>query len=288
VPYLSWQTVKILRKEKAKIVFVQCPSIFLATFLILIRPYFRYILVVDQHNETIKPFNYHYGWYHALCRFIIRKSDLNIVTNKILKNYVELNGGRGVVLHDKIPCFIHGSKRELGPGKHIVFICTYSPDEPFDEVFKAAALLSKEHVFHVTGNSKKISGKYSSLPANINITGFLSEDDFLSLLLSCDAIIDLTYMDDCLVCGAYEAVGVGKPMVLTDTEMLKIVFNKGAVYCQNNSNSIRDAVIELFSKKDLLQVEVDKLKNEMIDTWIQQKEGLIEKVGSLSYPRQKF
>ena len=281
VPYLSWQTIKILLKEKAKVVYVQCPSIFLATLLILIRPFFSFFLVVDQHNETVRPFNYQYGLYRAICIFIIRNADLNIVTNENLKNDIENKGGEAVVLHDKIPCFPDMPKRILGPGKNIVFICTYSPDEPFNEVFNAAALLPKDYILHVTGNSKKIDIDGLSLPENIRITGFLSEDDFLSLLISCDAIIDLTYMDDCLVCGAYEAVALGKPMMLTDTNILRNVFNKGVVYCQNNPESIRYAVIELFSKIDSMKVEVEKLKHEMMDAWMQQKAVLIDKVNSL-------
>lgn len=278
VPYLSWQTVKILHKEKARIVYVQCPSIFLATLLILIRPLFNFFLVVDQHNETVRPFNYQNRFYYNICMFIIRNADLNIVTNENLKNDVESKGGEAVVLHDKVPCFPSATKKILGPGKHIAFICTYSPDEPFNDVFKAAALLPKEYIFHVTGNSKKIKMDGFSLPENIRITGFLSDEDFLSLLSSCDAIIDLTYMDDCLVCGAYEAVALGKPMMLTDTDILKNVFNKGVIYCQNNPESIRYGVVELFSKIDTLKVEVEKLKDEMMDTWMQQKAVLIDKL----------
>ena len=59
------------------------------------------------------------------------------------------------------------------------------------------------------------------------------KDEYVSMLYSVDATIDLTNRENCLVCGAYESVAAGKPMILSKTQALMEYFNKGAVYVEH-------------------------------------------------------
>ena len=94
----------------------------------------------------------------------------------------------------------------------------------------------------VTGNPHKIGLSVAQrAPPNVHFTGFLADEDYWQLLRSADAIIDLTSKADCLVCGAYEALALGKPMLLSDNTASRELFGEGAVLTDNSTRT-SDAV----------------------------------------------
>ena len=91
------------------------------------------------------------------------------------------------------------------------------------------------------------------------------------LLNSVDGLVILTDRDNCLLCGAYEGVAAGKPMVLSRTTTLMSYFTRGAVFTDNQPDgslhSIRTAIMELCRRKEDLQREVQTLREELIQRW---------------------
>ena len=83
------------------------------------------------------------------------------------------------------------------------------------------------------------------MPRNVRFTGFLAEQDYWDLLRGADGIIDLTLKPNCLVCGAYEALAVGRPMLLSDNAASMELFGDGATYTDNTPQGIRSAVERL-------------------------------------------
>ena len=99
----------------------------------------------------------------------------------------------------------------------MVFVCTYQADEPFREVIEAGRLLPESVQTYVTGNHTQVP-HLPEIPSNVHLTGFLPDHDYEEALLNrADVVVDLTSMEDCLVCGGYEAVAIGKPLVTSDT-----------------------------------------------------------------------
>jgi hypothetical protein len=105
------------------------------------------------------------------------------------------------------------------------------------------------------------------LPENIILTGFLTENDYWKLIISVDLIIDLTFRENCLVCGAYEAVAAEIPMVLSNTKTLKGHFDKGAVFTDNEEVSIKNTISFAMLNYNRLNSEVKVLKKELIRKW---------------------
>ena len=92
-------------------------------------------------------------------------------------------------------------------------------------MFKAAENITRYNLY-VTGKSKGREQQYGKpLPANIKLTGYLPEPEYLSLLNACDLVLDLTTRDHCLVCGAYEAVSFNKPFVLSNNQATQGLFS---------------------------------------------------------------
>ena len=95
------QTAFIYLKKKPDIVFCQNPSLILAVFSILLKPFLRYRVIVDAHNAGLLPMEGKLRILTYLSEKIQRLADMTIVTNKALLNHVQKNGGRGFVFPDK-------------------------------------------------------------------------------------------------------------------------------------------------------------------------------------------
>jgi len=244
----------------------------LATVACLLRPVLGYKLVVDRHTN----FKFHtmhlqstkYRLFQTLSKYTVRAADLTIVTNEFLKQAVERWGGRGFVLPDKLPSLPLAERSDLAGAKNIVFVCTYSDDEPVGEVIEAARLIDTSVIVHITGDDRKWKGRVSdNVPPNVIFTGFLSETDYQSLLFSCDAVMVLTLQDHTLLCGAYEAVSLGKPLILSNQSALRDYFYKGVAFTENDAKSIVGAIQTAIGSRSALEDEIRELAVELRDSW---------------------
>lgn len=243
----SYRTITLLRKNANGYVFVQNPSIVLSFLSVLLKPIFRYTLVVDAHNSGVFPAEKLQG----LANYINKKADYVIVTNEGLASFIKSIGGNPLVLPDPLPDIAVDSRKksvwEKIASPSVLTICSWASDEPYCEVILAAKSVP-EVTFYITGNSKGREKECDfELPNNIVLTGFVSENDYHHLLINSDIILDLTTRDDCLVCGAYEAVSVSKPVILSDTNALRSYFGGVAVFVKNDAESIACGVKELLN-----------------------------------------
>ena len=125
-----------------------------------------------------------------------------------------------------------------------------------------------------------ITGKKSK--ANANLLSFESEyirfldyqpqSNFDSILAHSTLLIDLTTREDCLVCGGYEALALGVPILLSDTEVARQTFGAGAIYAKNDSSSLRDAILDFLHETGRengawSESSFDKLRKEFLISW---------------------
>ncbi|MDY6844707.1 MAG: glycosyltransferase [Thermodesulfobacteriota bacterium] len=275
-PCLLLRTVTILVRERPGTVIIQNPSIVLAIFVVIIGRIANINIVVDSHNEGIMPFYPSLRWLIPIYALIQKWTDLTIVTNQELATIVRNNGGRPFVLADKIPTFRYPERITLKGENRLVFVCTFAKDEPYEEVIKAAELLDLSTTIYITGDSQKVSSDIPmQAPANVIFTGFLPDRDYINLLYSSDIIIDLTFMDNCLVCGAYEAVALGKPIILSDSEALRAYFFKGAVYTENTADGIAESIRSASENLKRLRKEILDLRAHIQIEWAKQCDRFI-------------
>ena len=275
---LSARTLALLLRRRPKTVFCQNPSIVLASWLGLWRPLLGYRLVVDRHSNfkfpTVGRPELKWRTFHALSDWSLRHADATIVTNEPLKEIVERKGGRAFVLQDKLPDLRPSLPADLGPGRDVVFVCTFSEDEPVAAVLEAARLLGPDYHFHVTGRREAFDRSFAlPVPDNVTLTGFLPEDDYVNLLAGADALMILTDADYVLNCGSYESVVLGRPMVLTDTSTIRSYFCKGACYVDLDAESIAAGVRQLFADYPRYARDVAELKDELALDWRQRADG---------------
>jgi glycosyltransferase involved in cell wall biosynthesis len=261
------KTILVVIKTKPKIVFCQNPSIVLSLLILIFKIISDLRVVIDAHNAGLFPLGSQYKILNWLSRIIQRYADLTIVSNDKLKMQVELNRGRAFVLQDKIPELNSNLLKNLKGKYKILFICTYADDEPFEMVFEAAKYIKKDIFIYVTGNFNKKSINPGELPANVILTGFMPDNEYVAMLYSVDATIDLTNRENCLVCGAYESTAAGKPMILSKTRALMEYFNQGVVYVEHNIDDIANGIAEVIERRNELSLQVRDLKKIKAAEW---------------------
>ena len=274
ITILSLRTVALLLRLRPGRVIVQNPSMVLASIVCFLKPLFHFKVIVDRHSnfkfETSTSKDLKYRVFHYLSRYTVRRADLTIVTNSYLKRLVQMWDGRGFVLQDKIPGLYRSRPglRRLSGEQNIVCICSFSGDEPIDEILQAAGRLDGSLAIYMTGNSREyLRRSQQQLPPNVVFTGFLPESDFISLVVSADAVMALTTKEHILLCGAYEALAAGKPLILSNTSALREYFGDGPVYTENKAAGIAEAIQSVIENRAAIAANISDLRKELFAAW---------------------
>jgi glycosyltransferase involved in cell wall biosynthesis len=214
----------------------------------------------------------------ALAAWAVRNADFTIVTNRFLAEKVLQQGGRPLVLPDPVPDVAPSGAQTLSPDEpmRLLVIATYAKDEPIAQILEAARAVQGQIEFQFTGNFRKLPEQViASVPPNVKFLGFLAEADYWQHMRDAHAVVDFTLMEDCLVCGAYEAVAVGRPMLLSDTRALKEYFRKGALYSSAEPGAIAAAVHRLRTEYDSLNEQIAALRTILQTEWSTQAAALV-------------
>jgi glycosyltransferase involved in cell wall biosynthesis len=279
-PLVITKTLWTFFRHRPHILYAQNPSIILATMAVIHGMITRKKVVIDAHNAGLFPLGGRVAWANKLTYFLFRHSYLTIVTNAPLKQHVESHGGRAAVLPDPFPEIDRTiNKKKLKGRVNFLLICTWAHDEPYHEAIEAFSRLNPDLMLYVTGNSKgKEKTRKQPIPPNVVLTGFLPNSEFDQLLISCDCVIDLTTREDCLVCGAYESVAAGKPLILSDTQALRNYFSGAALYTNNDVASITECVRDASERLEEITQQVDHYYEKQQKHWQQLKQNLLDQI----------
>jgi len=267
---LALKTLAILKEEQPDTLFVQNPSIVLAITALFFRFWFRYILYIDAHNAGLYPLEGRSKFANYVCRLIACRTDFLIITNKHLSNITSSWGAKAIVLPDPLPelePYLLDSRPpppfKFNSGKiNFFFVCTWSSDEPYEMLLSTFVEFSRTMPnlsLYISGNHKnKID--ITTLSSNIHLTGFIPKSDYYQLFAACDYAIVLTTRENCLNCGAYEAVALEKPGVLSKTAALEEHFHKGFTFAGPEVDNISIAITDLLSGSEKHKRDIHDLK----------------------------
>ncbi|MCA9136350.1 MAG: hypothetical protein KDB00_06320, partial [Planctomycetales bacterium] len=231
--------------------------------------------VLDCHTGAYT--NRRWRYFQWLQHFLGRQAAANIVTNDHLKELVEENGGTAVIVRDVPVIFEFMSEYPLSDGFNVAAVCSFNYDEPIAAMFEAAAQLSDTN-FYFTGNPKHLSPEISELrPGNVQLTGFLSDSDYGSLLNQADVVLTLTTQNHTMLRGAWESIYQCTPVIVSDWDILRTAFDDGAVHVDNTTESIVNAIRFVQANVDELREGASKARRRRIDHWQEVKSLLIEK-----------
>jgi glycosyltransferase involved in cell wall biosynthesis len=254
------RTVIHLRRKKPSVVVCQNPSVVLSFLLLGLRRILGIKVAIDAHFGGVEAYNGSRA-FQRLLNYCNRIADLVVVSNENHAERIRSLGGKVFVCPDPLPNL--SEYRDLGKeiSRKVFFICSFDIDEPYREVFRAATILRPEGFrFFVSGNYRKAGIALGDFP-HVELLGFVPESEYYRHLFSSQVVVDLTDHDNCLVCGAYEALEAGKPLVLSRKKALQNYFTGGTVFTENQSEEIAAAVRHAYIERTRLADECRQWAN---------------------------
>ncbi|MBL8351854.1 MAG: glycosyltransferase family 4 protein [Burkholderiaceae bacterium] len=234
----AWRTWRCLRSARPGVVWVQLPQVPLLWVALLYRALSRskVSVVADCHNAQLRP-----PWSRfPLALSSLRRADVVLVHNQAMLAQARALGwpmDHLRVLEDVPPVgkaqAPNGTARRLiaRAKPWVVFPGSFAADEPIGEIL-AAARLAPEICFILTGRietARRHGHVLDDLPANVVLPGFLPVDAFDDLLREADAVLGLTKVEGIQLSVCNEALGFGRPLVTSDTRLLREMFGAAAV-----------------------------------------------------------
>lgn len=280
---LSIRTWSVLSTERPDLIIVQNPPIVCAFVAYLYSLSQKARFVIDSHTAAfLSPRWSRFLWVH---RILSRRALATIVHNELQEEIVKGWDCQYCVLPDPIVDYERGEPCELGGEFNVVVVSTFADDEPLEIVLEAANRLP-ETDFYITGDFERSSSRLLvNTPQNFHLTGFLPYDRYVGLLIAADVVADLTTRDQTLLCGAFEAVSLGRPLIVSDWPILQRYFNSGVVHVTNTPEGLCEGIRKARREHAALERGISKTRKDLREKWqvgFAQLIRMLEKSPSLS------
>ncbi|RUR84594.1 hypothetical protein ACF3DV_20050 [Chlorogloeopsis fritschii PCC 9212] len=273
--FKAWKTLLLFLLQQPQTIWIQLPPTLLLHIAHLYKILFnrKVRIIADCHNATFRC-----PWINIPGTVtLLNKCNLVIIHNDSLQELAVANGinyKHLYVLEDPPALVENGSiqNQELFPHPWVLCPCSFNADEPIEAIL-GAARFAPDITFVLTGKATRAKGIHdlNNIPPNVKLPGFLPKSEFDKLLCDADIVLGLTKLDGIQLSVANEAVGAGKPMVIANTNLLKKLFYKGAIYVDAfSSKSIAQGCREALIRKDELTKEVHELMSERNEKWLLQ------------------
>jgi glycosyltransferase involved in cell wall biosynthesis len=247
------RTLQILFSKKPKVVFVQNPPFIAGLSVYLYCRLQQAHFVLDHHSAAFAAI---WNWALPVQKFLAQRAITNLVTNQHWADIIRSWSAEYFVMIDPLPQLTESQHFDVKLGFNIVFINTFADDEPLEEVLKAALQLP-EVQFYITGNTnRKPDSFFANIPPNIIFTGFLPYSQYVGLLKAAQAVMTLTTRDFTLQGGGFEAIALGKPLLVSDWPYLQGLFAQGSVYVANSAEAICQGILAVQENYETLEKEM--------------------------------
>jgi glycosyltransferase involved in cell wall biosynthesis len=246
----AW-TLGRLWRLRPTVIFLQNSYLLLLVCIVYksIRPAWRTVVVVDAHNKSLKrtlkgPLA---SLFWRAKAWSFQKSDLVVVSNALLVPFAQMLSPHVGVVRDPLPQLTLTTRRERADKRlHVLFVCSFEADEPRHLIWETALRLEGTTSLNIviTGTiaSKDIPGPVRR-SRRIFMPGFVSRHEYARLLFSAAVVVVLTADADCLPCGAYEAIAARRPIVLSDTALLRDTFGDGPHFVTHDPSATAAAIV---------------------------------------------
>jgi glycosyltransferase involved in cell wall biosynthesis len=160
-------------------------------------------------------------------------------------------------LPDPLPPHTQRSLPVLSSGPlRATLISTFKADEPIEKVIRAVLCTALPYTLAITGKRSGAGELLRYEGEKIRFTDFLPQEEYEALLRGSDLIIDLTTHQNCLVCGAYEGLSLGIPLLLSDSPASREYFPLGCLYTDNTVQGVQCALERFFEHRLQLSQEI--------------------------------
>lgn len=232
----SFQTWRVLSRDDPRTVVVITPPVFAPLVGWLWCAVHKRVLVVDCHTGAFH--SRKWAWARPIHRWLLRRARIVLLHTHELQALVSAWGARAMVLPDDLPSAADASPVGKVRGNTVVIAGSFDSNEPVAMVVEAARLLPDVE-FRFTGDPSLLPAALrDGAPRNVVLTGYLAYPVFLGELQSANVVGVFSTDPRIMNRAAFEAVGLGRPLVLSDLPGLKDRFGSAALFSQNDPAAI--------------------------------------------------
>jgi glycosyltransferase involved in cell wall biosynthesis len=280
----SIETLRCLIQKKPPLVFIQFPPTPLLYCVALYSWLIGCRYMADCHIWTV---NVH--WLKWICTKKLLRGKI-IVHNDVIEQVIRSLNLKPLVVRDAIakkPLIQVGDNTllqdlSLSPKCYLIIPCSFSSDEPIQEIIEAARLLP-DIMFVMTWYCEKLSSKIRNiLPSNVLLTGYLQIGDFNQLFSNAGVALVLTKQENVQLSGMQEAMAFEIPAVVSDLKTTRFLYKEYPVYVKNDPDSIANGVKYAFQNKLDLEKKMKSLRAETEKESLNQLENLKSSLNLLS------
>ena len=220
--------------------------------------------ISDCHNAMIYGANWN-RW--PLARRLLRESFLILVHNNDVEERAKKINLSPFVLRDPLPKmddkldgkFIRQLK--LDNQRYIMAPFAFAADEPIDELFNAASMLS-EITFVMTWFTERLTAEQErNAPGNILFTGYIEADLYNDLLLHAGAVLALTNREGTQPSVASEAISARVPLIITKLKTTTMLYGDAPIYVENTADSIVSGVKYAMQNRATSKLKISKYRD---------------------------
>jgi glycosyltransferase involved in cell wall biosynthesis len=269
------RTWRLLSRENPSTVLVITPPVFAPLCAWLWCTVHRRNLVVDCHTGAFH--SSRWAWARPLHRVLLRRAKAVLLHTEELEALVREWGAPAMMVPDDLPD-VSEAEPLPPPERHTVVIAgSFDTNEPVAQAVAAARLLPDVE-FRYTGDPSLVAPDVRAGAApNVVFTGYLKYPLFLGELLAADAVGVFSTDPRIMNRAAFEAIGLGKPLVLSDLPALKTRFVSAALFCANDPQAIADTIMRALRERDQLAAKSIALQGRLKS----QRDGAVAQLQSI-------
>ncbi len=240
--FLALRTISLLGVERPRVVLAQNPPIFLPLLLVLLRPLYKFRLIIDHHAvwsmKTLRqPFLSQA--IAVLEAFVSKKADANMSPNNNWTRELRVRGATDAfTYHDFIPKLTltpantsEWSPHPLPP-RHFLVIAAHGghPQELLEEEVEAVSGF-QGYLLVITGKREKLGRRLTRLnPAdNVIYPGYLDDASYEALKRSADVALSLSTEINTVPHAIHEYLAYGIPTIVLKDSLLRSLFDAAIV-----------------------------------------------------------
>jgi glycosyltransferase involved in cell wall biosynthesis len=244
------KTWRLLERESPELVLAVTPPVFAPLVCWLWGTRRRRPLVIDCHTGTLESTKW--GWADPVHRWLMRRASATLLHTEQARGMVEGWGAPALLMPDDLPEATDATPLPAPARQTILVAGSFDENEPVEAVVEAARLLP-EIELRLTGNPQLLPpGLRESAPSNAVFTGFLPYPVFLGELMRAHVVAAFSSDPGIMNRAAFEAVGLGRPLVLTDFPGLRERFGKAALLSTNEPGPMAEALRQALGDQEQL------------------------------------
>ena len=255
------RTWRLLERRRPSCVVVVAPPVVAPLVAAVWCRWRRRPLVVDCHTGTFH--SRRWAWARPLYRRLLPRCRAVLAHTHEALELVRRWNAPGLLLPDDLPGPIDASEPRPDSGVTVLIAGSLDENEPVAEALAAAALLP-EVAIRVTGDPALVPPALrESAPPNVTFTGHLPLPVFLGEMLAAAVVAVFSTDPHIMNRAAFEAVGLGRPLVLSNLPGLRERFGSASLFADNRPTEMAEAVRRALAGRAAMERSSRQLAGEL-------------------------